>query len=289
MAPNSTIARLRSDLAEIKELLVEFIGRSPVLRRCDSYSSDIVIVGPEYYFDTADNAEIETQMDLKERYKHWHERFNLVFHSLPPDIVSDVEITDRNILDWIELNSHWELTGHQHQNAESCRRSFDLFGRLLQIKDGTWEPIVVPDTNALISAPDPRKYKDIATCNAFTFVLLPEVLRELDDLKNFARDTQFRNKVKKVVRRIGGWRKQGSLIDGVTLHKSITVRAIATEPRVRQSLSWLDEGCNDDRVIASVLELQAAEPQATIWLVTSDINLHNKCDLARIPSAETPR
>ncbi len=284
MMPSSTVARLRSELAEIQESLAGLIGSCSLRTR--SYK---VVLVPEFYFESSNNAQIKRQMNISERYLTWYELFRLLFKSLPSGLASEVDSAHKNILEWIELDSTWALVADNEANVASCRKDFQILQRLLDVQDGSGENVVVPDTNALIHVPDPRRYKDIAGSSAFSFVLLPEVLRELDDLKNFSRKLEFQNKVRKVVGRIAGWRRQGSLIQGVTLDKTITVRALAKEPRMDQSLSWLDQSCNDDRIIASVLELQASEPHATLWLVTSDINLQNKCDLAHIPCAETPR
>ena len=54
----------------------------------------------------------------------------------------------------------------------------------------------------------------------------------------------------------------------------------------RSTLKWLDEDNCDDRIIASVLEVQSSNPTARVVLVTGDINLLNKADVARIESAE---
>jgi predicted ribonuclease YlaK len=90
------------------------------------------------------------------------------------------------------------------------------------------------------------------------------------------------------VRRIKGWRKQGSLHAGLTVHRNITIRAVAREPRMTESLSWLDPTNRDDRILASALELQAAEPSSHVVLVTADLNLQNKADAAHLPYEETP-
>ncbi|UUZ65949.1 PIN domain-containing protein [Polaromonas sp. P1-6] len=66
----------------------------------------------------------------------------------------------------------------------------------------------------------------------------------------------------------------------------MTVRALHNEPKVADSLSWLDADNADDRIIASVLHIQATSPSAHVILVTGDINLQNKADAAMIETAE---
>ena len=55
---------------------------------------------------------------------------------------------------------------------------------------------------------------------------------------------------------------------------------------MHDSLSWLDPTIDDDRIIASVLEVQAANPSDQVVLVTGDINLLNKAEAACIDHAE---
>ena len=83
-------------------------------------------------------------------------------------------------------------------------------------------------------------------------------------------------------------RKQGSVLDGVTVAKTITVQMVPTEPRLADLPSWLDPDNKDDRIIASSLEIQGAQPSATVVLVTDDINLQNKAEMAFLPWAEPP-
>ena len=90
------------------------------------------------------------------------------------------------------------------------------------------------------------------------------MLAELDNLKNHARDPTYRTKVNDVIRRIRGWRNQGSLLNGVRVHQTITVKAVPHEPRVEGTLSWLDPSNRDDRIIASCLELQISTNAALL-------------------------
>ena len=73
---------------------------------------------------------------------------------------------------------------------------------------------------------------------------------------------------------------------GVTVDHSITVRACHCEPNMGRTLSRLDAIVQDNRSIASVIELQVEQPSARIVLVTGNINLQNKADVALIETAE---
>jgi len=94
--------------------------------------------------------------------------------------------------------------------------------------------------------------------------------------------------VNAVVKRIKGWRNQGNLSQGVTVDKTITLMAVANEPNFENALSWLDKDNDDDKLLASALEFQRKYLSSMVILVTSDINLQNKAELANFPYLETP-
>lgn len=157
---------------------------------------------------------------------------------------------------------------------------FNLFDK----KEST---ILIPDTNSLIISPDFELYKSLLG-NRITLLITSTVLSELDKLKIVHRDESFRKKVSSIIKRIKGFRNQGSLIEGITVHKTITVRMIANEPKFQNTLSWLDKDNNDDRIIATAIEHQINNPADSVYIVTSDINLQNKAEMAKIPYFETP-
>jgi predicted ribonuclease YlaK len=148
--------------------------------------------------------------------------------------------------------------------------------------------VVVPDTNALLKSADPSHYRGTIDSDAFRFVIVPTVLSELDGLKRTRASQPLGEKAEKVIRVIKGFRKQGSMLEGVTVAKTIKVLMIATEPRMSGLPSWLDSDNHDDRIIGSVLEIQYRELSSTVVLVTDDMNLQNKAEMAFIPWSELP-
>jgi len=148
--------------------------------------------------------------------------------------------------------------------------------------------VVVPDTNSLIACPDPVVYSKVCNTQNFEFIITPTVTKELDKLKITHRDEGFRKKITSVINRIKGYRNQGSLIDGIKYHNSITIKAIAKEPNFLNLPSWLDSSNDDDRLIASILTISIKNPNDKVILVTSDINLQNKAEFAKLNYRETP-
>ncbi len=230
------------------------------------------------------------QHDIKREYEKWIELVKVVFAKAPNDVSNKLEESDKQLRKWIELETNWALTSNLAENEQNLRKDINEFDELIRILEvsPSSEIIVIPDTNSIVAEPDPRIYRSLVGATNFTFLLLPTVLGELDNLKNNHRNPDFREKVKKSISRIKGWRNQGSLISGVTVDGNITVRAVAPEPDMESTLSWLDSGVGDDRLIASILEIEAISPSAEVILVTGDINLQNKADVAMINTVDNP-
>ena len=114
--------------------------------------------------------------------------------------------------------------------------------------------VIVPDTNALLYNPSLEDWA-FAGISSFTIILLPTILKELDTLKITSRE-DFRKKVEGLITRIKGDRGRGQLNEGVILCKGVSkLRSVATEPNMATALPWLDAANDDDRLLASFLEV----------------------------------
>jgi len=149
-------------------------------------------------------------------------------------------------------------------------------------------PLAIPDTNALLANPAMEDWC-FEGVPCFEFVLTPTVLGELDEHKVNHRNSEVRGKAEQIIRRIKEYRRRGALHDGVTLVKgAVSLRAIAMEPDMKQTLSWLDPSNNDDRFLATSLQIIRENMGRSVFIVTRDINMQNKAELAGIPSCEVP-
>lgn len=283
----STAARLQSSLHSLTERSADLIRDMPV-EHFEREGSGVVFICPEYHWGQASPEQLNAQLAIKRDYEQWLEIFRSAFRTATTDLNRRIKKADQGFRRWIELSSNWSISPDRVANEKRLREDAERFVKILAILevDGAIETILIPDTNAIVGEPDPTQYKDIAGDNSFVFLLLPTVLAELDKMKNSHRNPDFREKVKKTITRIKGWRNQGSLLDGVTVNRTITVRAVASEPDMQRTLTWLDEHNLDDRIIATVLEVQSAHPAARVVLITGDINLLNKTDVAQIENAE---
>lgn len=147
--------------------------------------------------------------------------------------------------------------------------------------------IIVPDTNALLSNTDIENWK-FSNVENFKMILLPTVLQELDQLKINHRNPEVRNKTSKLIKKIKEYRRRGKLTNGVKLKGSNSIKAVAIEPKMNKTLSWLDPLNNDDRVIASFIEVCRDYISSNVVLITADINVQNKAEFALLKFEEPP-
>ncbi|MHB8276467.1 MAG: PIN domain-containing protein [Candidatus Humimicrobiaceae bacterium] len=161
-----------------------------------------------------------------------------------------------------------------------------LLGNIYDQSSG--RAIYVPDTNALLANPRIEQWR-FAGVSEFEIILTPTVLSELDKLKINHRVEVVREKAEGLIRQIKGYRARGKLNDGVPLTSGIsTLKSIAVEPNFNQTLSWLDPSNDDDRILASFIEVMKIYPNSPVIIITNDINMQNKAEFAGIPFIEPP-
>lgn len=286
----SYVERLQDQLNDIEKGMMTLLDASTIRHFHNDPDSHIVAIAPPHYWGETDERQKRLQMEILKLYKPWIEHVRLLFLGSTNEVAEQINETDTFVMDWVQKESSWDVPESVEAAKAIFSQRIQSFVRLLHMLELHKQRriIVVPDTNALISCPDFADYQRVAGQPDFTLVIMPTVLSELDQLKITARDNGFREKVKSVITRIKGLRAQGSLIKGVIINKKITVRMEAREPDFGHTLSWLDSSNNDDRIIASVLEMQRQEPSALVILSTGDINLQNKAEMADILFVEPP-
>jgi K+/H+ antiporter YhaU regulatory subunit KhtT len=269
-------SELRNLLKEIKVKFVDFT------------MPNIAIVRPDYYWNQCTPQQESIRIRIKRDYERFYEMLNLLLRQAPNDVTSRFSEADKRFRDYIELESNWSLTESMTENLKHFDEAAEDVASILSIfnHEQNRETLLIPDTNSLLINADPVTYRGVTKIDKFTFLLLPTVLGELDKLKFNHRNPDVRDKAEKVIKRIKGWRGQGSLTDGVTVDKTIVVRALYKEPDMENTLSWLDSSVQDDRIIANVLYVQAENTSSVVHLVTGDINLQNKADVAFISILE---
>lgn len=278
--------KIRHHLIDITESLSNLINEIPIKTMQDV--PGIAIIAPQHYFGKLSPEQENIQLKLKRKYETLSELLKLTFRDAPDGVAQKLDKADDSFRTWLELDPSWLLSTNRESNVENLKKASEKIESLIDILevDENSQITIIPDTNSLLISSDPKRYEAISGSKTFVLLLLPTVLSELDSLKILHRNPDVRKKAQKVIKRIKGWRNQGSLTEGVTVNKTITVMAEYKEPDMDNTLSWLDSENSDDRIIASVLSVQAAFPSSRIILATGDINLQNKADSAMIEVGE---
>lgn len=286
----SYVARLKQDFQNIEQQMMELLDVSTIKEFRNDPNSGVVFITPTYYWGETDEQQKILQMQLVKSFSNWTEHFRLLFSNASQEINQQIDETQKFITSWIEKESSWDVPSKIQDTKPLFREKVKVFYDLLNLLEITekHEIIIVPDTNSLIAVPDVTQYSSASGQPKYTVIIVPTVLAELDKLKVIHREQDFRDKVNSVIKRIKGLRTQGSLLTGVTVNKTVTVKMIAAEPDFENTLKWLNSENTDDRIIASVLEIQKENPSSVVILSTSDINLQNKAEMANLPFTETP-
>ena len=281
--------RLADELQRIENGILELWKKTKLLEFRNDPNSGVVFFVHPYYWQKLPIERRAEQAKLLGQYRHWYELFSRCHAQHSSDVQASLAQTNKSIVAAIELESDWGTAPTYDENrVQLCGRIEEFRALLRQHVRQEPEFTLVPDTNALLKSADPASYRAVIDADRFRFVIVPTVLSELDGLKRTRASQSIGEKAEKAIRIIKGLRQQGTVLSGVTVAKTITVQMIAAEPRVAELPSWLDAENQDDRIIGSILEIQFAEPSAVVVLVTDDMNLQNKAEMAFLPWAEPP-
>jgi len=223
------------------------------------------------------------------RYQAFAAVVRVLLAGQPQKVLKEFDDNDGAILAAIQQDSWPQGATTQDVLAKANQALDGQLALVTNLFDGSGgEAVVVPDTNALLFNPNLEDWA-FDGIGRFTVILLPTVLRELDALKMNHRVEDVRKKAEGLITRIKGYRGRGQLNQGVPLRKGVsTLRGWGTEPNMKDSLPWLDPANDDDRLLASFLEVMRQFPHSEVILVTRDINLQNKAELAQVCFLEPP-
>ena len=179
------------------------------------------------------------------------------------------------------INAHQD--GFAHQMDKICEHAKKL------IDHRTGDVLLVTDTNSLLWNTDLESWQ-FEGIEKFTIVLVPQVIRELDDLKNrIGGNVELRSKAETLIRKIKEYRRRGNITEGVKLvTNKISILATAIEPDFANNLPWLRQSNPDDHIMACAVEVTRAHPRCAVGIITRDLNLQTKADLAQIECLDVP-
>lgn len=276
-------------IEELRELLREFLlEHSGSLRDINTPDSSVVFVGPHFGWSDLDQEGRRLQSRLLDDHARLAALVRALLKTLPAEGANELERAQSDLEELID-QSHltWVKTREEaFANAErALDKQLELIAHLYDPVEA--DPIYVPDTNALAWNPDLDMWR-FAGARRFALVLTATVLGELDRLKVEHRNPDFRAKAEGVINRLKSYRGRGELSHGVVLCRNVSTIKTAVEPTVEETLPWLDAANDDDRILASFIEVMRQHPRTPVILVTRDINLQNKAEYAGLPFVEPP-
>lgn len=238
------------------------------------------------------------QMRVVPRFDSWAERCRLLFDQAPDDLREKVQEKSDQVRDWLARDdrtggwsSRWDLPETIEEAKEKQARRFQELRQLFEVVAGAETEgriIGVPDTSALIDESDLRRYvESIGPGNVDLFLVAP-VLSELDNLKDQGKTSEVRAHAREAIAAIKRIRELGRLADGVEIAPGLRVFSRPSEPKFEALPGQLDPSVVDDRILGAAFELQRSSPNAAVVLITSDINLQTKADVAELPFVEPP-
>ncbi len=278
--------RLIEELVAIEDRFMALLARSTIINVDPNRGqSDFWFVGAAEWGWRPDEALIQERTSLLETYGEWFARFRLVHRKPLPETAERLREADELLRKWLEREgSDHSIPSTVEAAGEQLGAAFaELRGLIELAVHGQGELLVLPDTNVLLRDPNVAAYGPVLDTDAYTVVLLPAVLAELDTLKDRGRTSEVREAAARAVRRVKGLRERGSLQTGVVVDGKVRLRAEHRDIDPGQVLGWLDATVPDDRILAAALDIQGRAPASTVVLVTTDVNLQNKAAVVCLP------
>jgi PIN domain len=288
----TAVQRLIEELSAFAGEVDQLLDASTIDFKQQDTQGGVVFAGwHDYQWGVLDDHGRRLRRVLLEAWPPLMERVRLLLAADPSLVQKRLDKLNQFVTGWLDRPGTFDSTipatipeakKRFHEGFTPC---LDLLGSLGQQTGAT---IVVPDTNVLVRSPEIGRYRQVLGADDYTVVLVAPVLAELDVLKTGRASPSVRDKARGFSNRIKEWRRRGPLHLGVTVEGKVIVRAEGREPNLQASLSWLDPTVVDDRIIACTLELQRGHPADRVVLLTGDVNLLAKADMAGIPTADTP-
>lgn len=284
--------RLKEQLDAIVVAVDELIEASAI--DFDPYRGErvpfVFTVSPSGMWEPTDDTQRQLQRRVIELWEPWWEQVELTFSGDPPESRNALHEASTAVDLWINRSGNDFSIPATIQEAKGVFQNHvvPFYKTLRSLGTNTGEVVAVPDSNVLIRNADITSYGFVLGADAYTVLLVPGVLGEMDDHKVNHRNPAVREKARKFSKRMKGWRTQGRLADGVKVQGDIYVQVEGKEPNFEKTLSWLDPTVVDDRIVASILEVQRRFPTARVVLLTGDSLMLAKADAASIPTADTP-
>lgn len=298
MTPSWTpfLARVRAELEALATSGDAILEVSHIEYQGDfNRGGDFIFVAPDWAWAPPTNDLRRLQMKLVPRFDTWFSRFQLLFSDAPAELRAQIEELHGEIREWLARDgttgSGWDVPRDIGAARKLLQERFARLAAFLDVlaPDGApQQTFAVPDTSAIIDAPDFETYLGALGVAALEIVLVPGLLAELDALKDQGKNQEIRQKARLAGQAIKDLRSRGSLVEGIDLKVGLRVISRPLEPSFARLPAGLDPAIPDDRILGSALELQREHPASAVVLVTGDINLQTKAELGGLPFVELP-
>jgi hypothetical protein len=280
--PPGVAANIHAWAGEIEQLLPPLAAGQ--LRDINADPSGMLfITGTPYYWSDLPAEVHAHQARALADYRRFSDTLSVLLREIPDDRLAKFREDTSRVIRFIcrEASSYATPRRTLDETVQALRRQVELLDGLYSASTTT---MLVPDTNAWYWNTALDTWRLPWASGAFVVVLTPTVLKEIDLHKTDERRSSRREKAERFARQVGEYRRRGPLLQGSTLAAGIsTVMAIPVEPKMSDSLPWLDAASPDDRLLASVIEVMRLNPHASVIVVTRDINFQNKLEFARVP------
>lgn len=286
--------RLLDDLEVIETKLQALLDVASI-RNVDpnrGYGGDAVFIGfAKWGWEPADATQLRMRRELELLYNAWWERFRTLSAGIQRETKESAAEANELVRRWIqqEHGDHSVPRSIPEAKAKAAKATADLRAAL-EVLAGGGEPevIVVPDTGALMVAPELAAYATAVEAEQIRIIIPTQVIAELDDQKDRGRTADVREQARAVIQRLKGLRDRGDITVGAPVTSKIILTVETKEPSFAELPEHLDPAVPDDRIIAATLAIQARHPAAVVVLVARDLNMQNKAHVVGLPFAEPP-
>jgi rRNA-processing protein FCF1 len=288
--------QLRVRLDQLARRSDELLAASTIEYRGDfNRGGGVVFIAPDWAWSEPNEAVRRLQMAVVPELDEWARRIGMLFEDAPQDLVAQLTEVQQQIREWLSRDgtawSGWDVPRTLDVARQMMADRFSKVRALLEFVAPEGQPmsvIAVPDTSALMDHPSLQEFGGLFGEASVELVLVPNVLAELDTLKDQGRTPEARQRARAAGAQMKAVRAGGSLVAGVQLTSQVAVRSRPVEPNFAKLPGTLDPGVPDDRILAAAFELQRSKPASVVVLITPDINLQTKAEMVGIPFVEPP-
>lgn len=284
--------RLHADLDEIAgsfEALLD--GSTIVTSGRSARHSAVVLRFADWQWGASADDQLRLRTQLELAFNDWWARFELLFDGIQHETRERIDKAWYLVYSWIVRGQDDISIPSSIPEAKALARdAFDVLRSDLDLlsSGGYGGVIAIPDTGALIDAPDLAQYAQAVGASELRIIVPTKVVAELDHLKDQSPSPDTRANAQAVIRRFKGLRDKGDITVGTSVTKSISLTLETREPSFKHLPEHLDPSVPDDRILAAALGIQARYPAAIVVMVAGDLNLQTKAHVLGLPFVEPP-